>query len=90
MRYQKHSKIILFFIVQQEGPVFSIFLLLYIYSETQNDGNEKMMWTKWGGGAQKLFRNYYHTPMTADIKLENHNVENLKPQKKFLGLLLDI
>lgn len=46
---------------------------------------------KMGGeeGTRKLLRNYYHTPTTAEIKLKNHNVESLKSQKKFLGLLLD-
>lgn len=42
------------------------------------------------GGELELFKNYSHTPMAAEIKFKNHNVESLKPSKKFVGLLLDI
>lgn len=65
-----------------------MFFLLYIYSKTQNDESKENDVNKMG--ARKLLRNYYHTPTTAEIKLKNHNVESLKSQKKFLGLLLDI
>lgn len=84
MRHQQHFQNypVLYFVT---GCLLYLFFLFCIYSETQNDVN------KMGGGAEarKLFRNYYHTPMTAEIKLKNHNVESLKFQKKFLGLLLD-
>lgn len=65
--------------------MFSLFVFLTLYLFWNPKWWEQGKWCEQNGrGTRKLFRNYYHTPLTAEIKLKN---QSLKPPEKVLRIL---